>query len=75
MALGPGAHIWEATVTLLSRVHKHISTQRGHRGQAGQPFEEAAAHSVQEGFVQGLPAAVAEVQTWQETEESIRGLG
>jgi hypothetical protein len=63
-ALGSGAHIWEATVTLLSGVHKHISTQRGHRGQAGLPFEEAAAHSFQEGLFQGLSAAVAEVQTW-----------
>lgn len=45
-ALGSEAHIWEATVTLLARIHKHISTQRGHRGQARQPFEEAAAHSV-----------------------------
>lgn len=59
-----GAFIWETTVTLLARVHKRISTQRGHGGQAGQPFKEAAAHPIEEGFFQGLSAAVAEVQTW-----------
>lgn len=60
-ALRSGAHIWEATVTLLAGVHKHISTQRGHRGQVRQPLKEAAAHPIEEGFVQGLSAAVAEV--------------
>lgn len=40
------AFIREAAVTLLAGVHKHISTQRGHRGQAGQPFKEAAAHPI-----------------------------
>lgn len=45
-ALESEAHVWKAAVALLSRVHKHISTQRGHRGQARQPFKEAAAHPV-----------------------------
>lgn len=66
---GGGAHISEATVALLARVHKHVSTAFGHRGQAGQLFKEAAAHPIQEGFLQGLAAAVAKVQAWQEAGE------
>lgn len=63
---GSGAHIREATVTLLAGLHEHIPADSGQRGQAGQPFKEAAAHPFQKGLLQGLLAAVAEVQAWQE---------
>lgn len=66
IAAGISAVIREAAVTLLSGLHQHISADTGHRGQTGQPFKEAAAHPAQEGFLQGLSTAVAEVQAWQE---------
>lgn len=66
---GGGAHIREATVTLLAGLHELVPADGGQRGQAGQPFKEAAAHPFQKGFLQGLPAAVAEVQAWQEAGE------
>ena len=72
---GGGAYIWEATVTLLARLHQHISADTGHRRQTGQPFKEAAAHPTQEGFFQGLSAAVAEVQAWQEAGDDSKEVG
>ena len=72
---GGGANIWEATVTLLARLHQHISADTGHRRQTGQPFKEAAAHPTQEGFFQGLSAAVAEVQAWQEAGDESKEVG
>ena len=74
-ALGGGAYIWEATVTLLAGLHQHISADTGHRRQIRQPFKEAAAHSTQEGFLQGLSAAVAEVQAWQEAGDDSKEVG
>lgn len=72
---GGGAYIWEATVTLLAGLHQHISADTGHRRQTGQPFKEAAAHPTQEGFFQGLSAAVAEVQAWQEAGDESKEVG
>lgn len=60
------AHIWEVTVVLLAQLHNLISTDSSHGAQAGQLFKEAAAHPIQEGLLQGLSAAVAEVQAGQE---------
>lgn len=64
-----GAHLQEYTGELLARLHGHISEDSGQGGHAGLTFEEAAAHPPQEGFLQGLSAAVAEVQAWQEAGE------
>ena len=72
---GGGAYIWEATVTLLAGLHQHISADTAHRRQTGQPFKEAAAHPTQEGFFQGLSAAVAEVQAWQEAGDDSKEVG
>lgn len=54
---------------LLAQLHNLISTDSRHGGQAGQLFKEAAAHPIQEGSLQGLSAAVAEVQAGQEAGE------
>lgn len=51
---------------LLAQLHNLISTDSSHGTQAGQLFKEAAAHPIQEGLLQGLAAAVAEVQAGQE---------
>lgn len=64
-----GAHLWEATRRGLARLRDHVSEDSGLGGQVGQPFEEAAAHPTQEGSLQGLSAAVAEVEAWQEAGE------
>lgn len=72
---GGGAHIREATVTLLPRLHQRVPAHGGHGRQAVQPLEEAAAQPPQEGPLQGPTAAVAEVEAWQEAGMVTREVG